>query len=927
MANGREEQLKRMRATLLIGLGGTGQKVLVQLKARYVRNYGSVPKPIEFLAFDTDQTVEETALGSQRIRLTPGTELINIGNVETAEIVNQLPRFPAMAAWMSEDKERFPIRAVTMGAQQVRPLGRLAFFWHVGRIYTSIQAAVRRLTHLGQDVEKRGVNVFIVSSVCGGTGSGIFLDTAYLVRRVISDMGVPTSSCYINGVLALPSVFPTVDPQGIESNAFAALSELDYLMDNPTWNVDYNNELVKVVSAPGQRPFNICYLIEAQNENFQNLSGLEEIAPMIAEAIYLQVSDQVGNANASAFDNVHKLGQTIHNPMTDQMRPTAYSSFGTGAITFPAEKIIEYCSYSLSRELVADELLRPANDPAAVAKTLDEFIQANQVDKDTLLDSLARDAENRVRGVAIQPSQLDNTDLKDLPRAVTAVVARATNSVNNELLPMLDNNQALVRTRLEQALNVEVSRLAEDPNFGLYFADAFLAQMDARLGEIRDKLGKELAEANARGAGRAASEQQTAAKAFQDSMSGGMPFGRKRKVQEARDHYLGIVQRNLRAGFDARRREVAVSALSAFGVVAQEQRKRVQATIDRLRRIEQQFRSHVVRLAAEDRSHVLTQEITNQKDVDAYYTSFKARTSTRPLTGLADQYGPLSAWLDLDQEAIARRLLDYTRSVFMAIDEISVEDVILEKDGDDSRKRLTDLIGRSVPFWNIKDVVLGRAWEADKIVVIGVNEEESSTFRSATERGQRLTSTFDKHRLIVLQTKHGLPLFALNQYEQYRAKHDYVMQHNMKPLYVLPEVRPGGHKAKQFFALGLAFGDIFRSGVYYYMQPDNEIEDPIRLGQGITDALQFFRSKDDLLRAIEGRVNKRAEKEGANLVQATAEAWIAGPYVYERKGGITKVDQEMSKDTKIGTPSFSASDLVTDLRRAMQKYGDVLRGV
>ena len=191
MASGREEQLRRMRPTLLIGLGGTGQKVLVQLKAQFTRNYGSVPKSIEFLAFDTDQNVEETSLGGQRIRLTAGTELINIGNVETAQIVNQLPRFPAMAAWMSEDKEKFPIRAVTMGAQQVRPLGRLAFFWHVGRIFTSIQAAVRRLTHIGQDVEKRGVNVFIITSVCGGTGAGIFLDTAYLVRYVISQSGVP----------------------------------------------------------------------------------------------------------------------------------------------------------------------------------------------------------------------------------------------------------------------------------------------------------------------------------------------------------------------------------------------------------------------------------------------------------------------------------------------------------------------------------------------------------------------------------------------------------------------------------------------------------------------------------------------------------------------------------------------------------------
>ena len=45
-------------AGFLIGLGGTGQKTLVQLKARFKRNYGDVPKAIEFLCFDTDQAVE-----------------------------------------------------------------------------------------------------------------------------------------------------------------------------------------------------------------------------------------------------------------------------------------------------------------------------------------------------------------------------------------------------------------------------------------------------------------------------------------------------------------------------------------------------------------------------------------------------------------------------------------------------------------------------------------------------------------------------------------------------------------------------------------------------------------------------------------------------------------------------------------------------
>src|SRR5690606_982957 len=110
------------------------------------------------------------------------------------------------------------------------------------------------------------------------------------------------------------------------------------------------------------------------------------------------------------------------------------------------------------------------------------------------------------------------------------------------------------------------------------------------------------------------------------------------------------------------------------------------------------------------------------------------------------------------------------------ISEISVESVILNKDQGQNRKRLNDLIERSVPFWSYtKAGKLPAEWKPQEIVVVGVEEKEESIYKNAVGREQQLTSTFDKHQLLVLQTKHGLPLFGLTQYEQYRAAHDTVM--------------------------------------------------------------------------------------------------------------------------------------------------------
>ncbi len=925
------QQRVNMRPTLMVGLGGTGQKVLVQLKARFVRNYGDVPPAIEFLSFDTDQAAEKVQVDGMVVQLTEHTELINIGGIETASIIRNLDSHPAIGAWITEDKERIPTRAVVMGAQQVRPLGRLSFFWHVEDVAKRLASSVSRLTDLRLGSERRGINVFIVSSVCGGTGSGAVVDVAYLVRHVIERSGLRSSFCYVNGILALPSVFPNVPKLGIESNAYACLAELNYFMESGEWYCDYGNPRVTPVEFSGQRPFNICYLVDARNENGQGLAGLEEIAPMIAEALYLQISSQVGDRNMSAFDNVRVLaGRTLHRE-EGKYEPTAYSSLGTASLVFPAAKIIDLCAHRLGQELIQRDLLRAGPPPVRVEAAVNGFLQAHQLEIEALLQQIARDAKNNVMRVVLEPRALDRFKEADLFGATRAYVTRAESMVDDEYAQALQLNRKALTEQLGAALVAEADRLADDPTCGLTGAIAFLDRLDAALAKARLELDQSRAEMDAR-RDRAMAQTHQTQEAFAASFRA-MPLGRGGKIREARNRHVAMWQNYLVARFEGQKRDEAIALLAGLSQGIQAKRAAMQGTLDRLQLIGAQFEAFVERYGG-DRSRtdfVLAQDITTAADIERYYSEHYARLGLAPSAALLDSQGPLHGWADLTQEQLADRILSYTRTVFEDINDISVEQVILEKkDQVPPSKRLEDLIGRSVPFWMFRrEGVLGQDWEGESIVVVGVADEERSIYKGALQQGQTLTSTFDPHEITVLQTKHGVPFFALTQYRDFRQAHDHVLRTALKPLYVFPEVRPGGEKAKQVFALGVAYGFIFKSGVHYFVIPDDPGHQPIQLSQGMSESLHMFRNSEDLIRHVERQVEDQISREGSQMAVETLDAFVHEPYVCELKGKTrTNIDRAaMARDTSAGRPGSVNYDLVMELRDAVKVYQKkVVRG-
>ena len=75
-------------------------------------------------------------------------------------------------------------------------------------------------------VDRADVEVYVISSLSGGTGSGSFLDVGFMARHLMRG-----SVSKIYGFFLLPRVFGGLPATGRRNaNAYAALKELDYYM-------------------------------------------------------------------------------------------------------------------------------------------------------------------------------------------------------------------------------------------------------------------------------------------------------------------------------------------------------------------------------------------------------------------------------------------------------------------------------------------------------------------------------------------------------------------------------------------------------------------------------------------------------------------------------------------------------------------------
>jgi hypothetical protein len=889
----------RFEPTLFVFLGTSSAQIGWRLKELLRKAYGDVPI-LRFLWVDADSTVDPNIsswfMPVERAELTGFN-----GDAVLANINN----FPTIRNWWPRES-RLKAGFINRGAGQMRPVGRLslfrmfndrnsgpAFIDKLRLACESIQQienidATERMTNDGVRfvVERGSVRVVILFSTCGGTGSSMTFDIAYLCRHLLREAN-PT----VMSVALLPSIMdkaiknetPT-QRERIRANTYAWFKECNYLIENPHWNVAYPEGAPLNIQTP---PFDMNFVVEIGNQTGNRLNAEDDVFNMIASAIFLDTGSSIGGAIRGFNANVSVLLEEY------QGRRRSFSSMAAASLVYPVEKILGYSSARLGKLLIQDACLsspdRKEVEEAASAllgrlRFRDEHIlkdlmngqQVGSLNVPAIRKS--EDVEEMRRLLATQ----EESNGKDREYLKNKICEKAVNLLNHSQRALKEEIFAMVMERgsrfAQSVLNELTTELTTLENISettcsLYGFKARLSQQgtnEASLLQAEQDYFKARERLRAMSGDAVRSAQKTFFhKSWQDDLN---------RVRNDCLSWMGETnQRTLQ--LQAQRQ--AANLYEQLGDYARKLKSTlsaIQQSLERvMERLEESAQNSLKPTSADHGIYELTVEAVGADFIQAYY---QARAAVLDPVAIYRSFGQSAKVENLDhlsnwsEGEWVERLRSHARTYFAEeVENTSLLSAMSQFYNSHAPQKIEEQFNRLVrychPFWQY-DANSGIQGQEGKSM-IGVEDENSDLIpvKYRDDPQYQVKSTGFKHRIDFARVQHGLPSFLLRDMQDYKVYYD-LKRKGLDPLHVFPEAFLADEvipeeklEARHIFACAAAFGYVIQIGSFYYFDPEKEYTNrnirpqrENRLDQGREKAEDAFVQRDDLLRSAEGLVER-----------------------------------------------------------------------
>lgn len=392
------------RLAIIIGLGGTGQRIVTYLKKELLElGNGELPEDVKLLAFDTVSRTARGGAGDEdgvfrlgNVCLEENTEYVcmekDLYNTVYAIAADQRRVAVGQAAqnphllWFpaKEMLERCLPRAAyktTLGTGALRPVGRLSLFENVPSVLTHLEEAMVPLQgrfHGGKGI----IEIVVVGSMAGGTGAGTLVDMAWLVRTQAD--AILHDQYTLRGIFLLPTTFGIgVGSEHKQGRGFATWQELDRAM----LSGGSGNTIVYDLADPNLHikcdtpAYDITYMIDPGRPVHPIQPPPEDgIFPGVAHLLSFLLDEDSGRAYTE------NLITTIMDRRSTLPSGVYHSSIGGFTFKVPAYYNRAKFSHELARKAL-DVLLKPQMNSNGVIAGVSDLANLEAPDGTTGLKS------------------------------------------------------------------------------------------------------------------------------------------------------------------------------------------------------------------------------------------------------------------------------------------------------------------------------------------------------------------------------------------------------------------------------------------------------------------------------------------------------------------------------------------------------------
>lgn len=353
---------------ILVGLGGTGGKILRAFKMRMYEEFPTQEErakhPVSLLYVDsTDEMMPKDGRPRPDFRVMgqdasfTNNEFLNIKAVDVEHILDHISNYPSVKGIVNNvGAVKAAIGSLGQAAGQKRRAGRLLFAANAIGFVNSLRDAYARCQQASTDSANLCIHIF--AGLCGGTGSGSIIDVIVqsrkafpeakiLVYAMIPEMNLPKSD---------------IDQGRYYQNGYAAMNELNALQAGRWFPHDvtgggeahYHNDRVKGV-ADGVTVYSNV------NENGLVMNSFTELPKVVSDYVFTRIflvnseneinSDIIRAYNFENMDDFAYEYDEAENADDHGFIPVArtkkINSFGIKRVVYPELRVLKHITYTV----------------------------------------------------------------------------------------------------------------------------------------------------------------------------------------------------------------------------------------------------------------------------------------------------------------------------------------------------------------------------------------------------------------------------------------------------------------------------------------------------------------------------------------------------------------------------------------------------